>query len=157
MVSPRRLIDLWLEVVYFSKNNFSKNSKNDIQIFENFRKFSKKIEKNLLHNFFRIFQKNSKLIFRKFSKKNMFENFRKFSKKDNVYLWCLSLFEQFCYLCKHALANYVGYLLLLHFIYGGQDYSSSVCASSVGSRIETAIVSYIIYRTMSELLLMAAL
>jgi hypothetical protein len=27
-----------LEVVHFSKNNFSKNSKNDIQFFEKFRK-----------------------------------------------------------------------------------------------------------------------
>jgi hypothetical protein len=34
-----------LEVVHFSKNNFSKNSKNDIQFFEKFRKISKKIEK----------------------------------------------------------------------------------------------------------------
>jgi hypothetical protein len=37
--------EIQLEVDHFSKNNFSKNSKNDIQFFEKFRKISKKIEK----------------------------------------------------------------------------------------------------------------
>jgi hypothetical protein len=40
---------LHVEVVHFSKNNFSKNSTNDIQFFKKIRKNSKKFEKFLLH------------------------------------------------------------------------------------------------------------